>query len=1599
LGASFYGELLIRITADNKGLAAGLNDSAAKTKAFAAESTAAAKASGAQWQRIGLGMQNVGRMMTQFVTIPVVGGLALAAYSGIKYENTLLKIKNLTGNTAAVTQEYGKQILALSKTVGVGPQALGEAFYFVASSGFKAEESMTVLTAAAKASASGLGDVQVTADVITSAMNAYGHSNLSASRAVDILMKTIEVGKAEPVALATSLGRIMPIAAKLGVPLGQVGGMIAGLTLTGNSAAEAVTALRGTMVALVAPAKMSIDQLKSMGMSYQDVTRSIKSEGLIATLQMLYEKTDGNMLSMRKLIPNVRALNGVMSLLGANYKRNVEITKEVINSNGKLDESFAYTQGTTIQKLKVAWASLQASFVEIGQALLPTLADMATKIASVARAFSNLPASTKGAILWAAAFVAAAGPVLMVLGSLARAYGILKVASAMSIATKLPTITAATTVLPAAGMGAMLATAVTAGAAVAIAAAATIAITSGLKEGMSRAKKETTFWGKEKGFWTGMFKGMKDAATEASDDLNELMGGAGADRMRAKWLPAITAVDNALKTSFGFQHQRLQDLHNDMLKAYDMPKIQTAMKLDTGQTKQQLVTLRNEIVKNLHVPVKEATKMISLLFPKSFKSEWANDAVSKISRLKKQASELRESIAKKLRWGDLDVGGLQKQLANVKKDLAAALKPSKSTALKLKLDISAGGHGGGGGGGRSLAAVVKTQVEGAITAGNTAAAGATSIGSGLSSGAAAGVNISALVGPAVAMVRAAIAAANAEAQTKSPSKKMMKLGANMTLGLVLGLKKGQREAITAASELAQNILSVLEGALGIGSAIGQLKEQGLPSTALAKKWASRVAKMVKSVYAAMKREVGNLNLLDKENKDKTIPGAGTKFSAFATLVGDIGGIFSAFSGMTTETITQAIGGMALVKTNAKKVAAALMGMVKAFRKEIGKYVVTEFASGNADRAATMAGSIASIFSSFAELTPETMAKSLAAIDYAKGQTKVLAAAIGSMVKDFSAAIGKTTISEDASGNSDRAMALANGVAGVFTTFATLTEKMVTDAITGAGHAEQKAGELATLVASMVTKFRGVMGLIIGSSTENGGTDESGSADRAMALASGVAGVFSTFSTLTAKMVNDAIVGATSAADSAGGLAIRIGTIVNKFRDVMRLVIGYSNENGGTDEAGNADRAMALASGVAGVFATFSTLTAKMVGLAIDGASAAVGGASALAGHIVNMVASFRDAMKVIIGYSAENGGTDEAGNADRAMSLASSVAGVFSTFSTLTAKMVGLAIDGASAAATRADELAGYIRSMVESMRGAMAVIIGYSTDNGGTDEAGNADRAMALATGVAGVFSTFSTLTAKMIDNAVAGMKYATTQAPALAEAMVTMVRSLQASLAGVTASEEFVTLTTSIETIVGNVGGILKGLVDMTEKAINDAIYGAGWVSYRAVDLGDALNKMIGWLSYALTNVGGTTLESLRDKLTLLGEIATAISGIVSSLASMTAEQLAAATTAGSSLGSGFYDGLLSWHDNIVALAGRIAADTTSALAGSSSVGYTPALAGSASGGGGAAAGDVYQVYVQTGPVSAASPEQAQSAGGAIGNAIIVKLATAKRATGRGN
>jgi len=345
-GREFLGRAVLELAVDPRKLKLGL--AAARADALRAVGDLQKGLT-----NIGRAMSEAGGRMTTGITLPVLAIGAAVAKVGTDFETVMKRAVGLAGVSADAIGGVKASILALGKEVGKTPQELGEAFYFVASAGFTAAEAMDVLRIAAMASAAGLGTTQDVAKVLGLVINAYGHENITAARAADILTAAVRDGTAEADAFASVLGRVVPTAATLGVSFDQVTAAIAAMTQSGLSADEAATSLNQVMVSLLKPTREAEQAMADMGLSAEGLRKQLREQGLLAVLRTLEERFAGNDEAASLVFGNVRALRGVLSLLGLDAER----TQAALGIAASLASGLRQNFGTMTKPLHAGWAA------------------------------------------------------------------------------------------------------------------------------------------------------------------------------------------------------------------------------------------------------------------------------------------------------------------------------------------------------------------------------------------------------------------------------------------------------------------------------------------------------------------------------------------------------------------------------------------------------------------------------------------------------------------------------------------------------------------------------------------------------------------------------------------------------------------------------------------------------------------------------------------------------------------------------------------------------------------------------------------------------------------------------------------------------------------------------------------------------------------------------------------------------------------------------------------------------------------------------------------------------------------------------------------
>lgn len=373
-------------------------------------------------KRLSQEMSRVGRSLSTSVTLPLAAAAGGAIKLATDFDSALTQINTLVGVSRDEVAGFRQEILNLSSGVGRGPTELARGLFAVTSAGLRGTAALQTLEAASKASAVGLGATRDVALASVAAVTAYGESNLSAAESVEILVGTVEQGNLAAEELSGVIGRVIGIAAELGVAFEDVGAFIASFSRLGVSAAESTTALRGILNSILKPTDDTKKAFESLNMSVSGFQDQIQEQGFTVAMQNLVNRSREMDVSMSRLFPSVEGLAGVLGVFGGEAGKAEEVLDGVSAAVGTLDERFqAVIDQDPAMAFNMMRAEIESLAIEISANLMPAWLDMLGGVRDAAVAFRDLDEATQSNIVKFGALAAAIGPVLIVLGSIINA--------------------------------------------------------------------------------------------------------------------------------------------------------------------------------------------------------------------------------------------------------------------------------------------------------------------------------------------------------------------------------------------------------------------------------------------------------------------------------------------------------------------------------------------------------------------------------------------------------------------------------------------------------------------------------------------------------------------------------------------------------------------------------------------------------------------------------------------------------------------------------------------------------------------------------------------------------------------------------------------------------------------------------------------------------------------------------------------------------------------------------------------------------------------------------------------------------------------------
>lgn len=374
-------------------------------------------------QNAGKVISKTGSTLTKAITLPIAGVATAAIKMSNDFETAMAKVSTIADTAKKPMSMLKEQVIDLSNAMGVGVTDLAEAQYQAISAGVDTASSIDFVGTAVKAAKGGFTDTTTAVNGLTNVLNAYRMEAEKAEAVSDQMLIAQNFGKTSFGEMASSMGRVIPIASSLDVSTQELFSSISVLTKNSIPTSDSMTGLTAAFSNILKPSADAAKCAKSIGLEFN--AAHLKSVGWAQMLQEITEKTGMNEKTMGRLFGSVEALKTVLVLAGKGSEDFATAMEMMQKSTGATQAAYEKML-TPAERMNIAFNKIKNSLIQFGAALTPAFEKVADIIGKVGDRLNNLSEGQVNAIVKFAAMAAAIGPALMIFGKMVTMVGTAK---------------------------------------------------------------------------------------------------------------------------------------------------------------------------------------------------------------------------------------------------------------------------------------------------------------------------------------------------------------------------------------------------------------------------------------------------------------------------------------------------------------------------------------------------------------------------------------------------------------------------------------------------------------------------------------------------------------------------------------------------------------------------------------------------------------------------------------------------------------------------------------------------------------------------------------------------------------------------------------------------------------------------------------------------------------------------------------------------------------------------------------------------------------------------------------------------------------------
>lgn len=342
----------------------------------------------AQIGNFGKNLGRLGKELTIGLTAPIAAVAITSSKTAIAFEESMAKVKAISGATAGEFEQLKNNALELGRTTRYTASETAQLQLEYSKLGYSTDQILDITGATLQLAQATGSDLARSAEVAGATLNAFGLESTQMQTVVDTMAASFSSTALDMDSFAESMKYVAPVANAAGLSIQETTAMLGTLANANIKGSQAGTALRRI-----------ISELGATGGSTSEAIKELAGQGL-------------NLADAKDEVG--RSAQSALLILAEGVGTTDKLTTAFENAEGAAAGMASIMDATTGGAIAAMQSAVEGVQIEIGTALAPAITAVAGLVTSLAQGFSELHTPTKAVIGVLSLLVAALGPVLMI---------------------------------------------------------------------------------------------------------------------------------------------------------------------------------------------------------------------------------------------------------------------------------------------------------------------------------------------------------------------------------------------------------------------------------------------------------------------------------------------------------------------------------------------------------------------------------------------------------------------------------------------------------------------------------------------------------------------------------------------------------------------------------------------------------------------------------------------------------------------------------------------------------------------------------------------------------------------------------------------------------------------------------------------------------------------------------------------------------------------------------------------------------------------------------------------------------------------------------